>query len=151
MFISKGRSCGKSWTFERVVDMELTGYIKETVRGITKTECQDRCLSENAYTCKSASYDHMRNECHLSTEDRFTQPKSFLPKQGTDYLENQCESSKYRLSKNMYQTKFLKSGRLSFLLHISYNFETKFCNSRQKKFISPSLKFKYQSNIFHKN
>ena len=110
MFISKGRSCGKSWTFERVVDMELTGYIKETVRGITKTECQDRCLSENAYACKSASYDHMRNECHLSTEDRFTQPKSFLPKQGTDYLENQCESSKYRLSKNMYQTKFLKSG-----------------------------------------
>ena len=97
MFISKGRSCGKSWTFERVVDMELTGYIKETVRGITKTECQDRCLSENAYSCKSASYDHMRNECHLSTEDRFTQPKSFLPKQGTDYLENQCESSKYWL------------------------------------------------------
>ena len=36
-FISQGRSCGKSWTFERVVDMELTGYIKETVRGITKT------------------------------------------------------------------------------------------------------------------
>ena len=90
-----GRSCGKSWTFERVVDMELTGFVKETVRGITKTECQDRCLSENSYSCKSASYDHMRQECHLSTEDRFTQSKSFLAKQGTDYLENQCESSKY--------------------------------------------------------
>ena len=89
-----GRSCGKSWTFERVVDMELTGFVQETVRGITKTECQDRCLSENSYSCKSASYDHMRQECHLSTEDRFTQPKSFLAKQGTDYLENQCESSK---------------------------------------------------------
>ena len=110
MFISKGRSCGKSWTFERVVDMELTGYIKETVRGITKTECQDRCLSENAYSCKSASYDHMRNECHLSTEDRFTQPKSFLPKQGTDYLENQCESSKYRLSINKYHSNFSKKN-----------------------------------------
>ena len=75
--------------------MELNGFIKETVRGISKTECQDRCLSENSYSCKSASYDHMRQECHLSTEDRFTQPKSFLAKQGTDYLENQCESSKF--------------------------------------------------------
>ena len=74
--------------------MELSGFVKETVRGITKTECQDRCLSENSYSCKSASYDHVRQECHLSTEDRFTQPKAFLAKQGTDYLENQCESSK---------------------------------------------------------
>ena len=78
--------------------MELTGFVKETVRGISKTDCQDRCLSENSYSCKSASYDHMRQECHLSTEDRFTQPKAYLAKQGTDYLENQCESSKSDLS-----------------------------------------------------
>ena len=97
-----GRSCGNSWTFERVVDMELVGFVQETVRGITKTECEDRCLSENGYSCKSASYDHMRQECHLSTEDRFTQPKSFLARQGTDYLENQCESSTYTFTLNLY-------------------------------------------------
>ena len=33
-------------------------------------------------------------ECHLSEADRFSEPRSFVSKQGTDYLENQCESSK---------------------------------------------------------
>ena len=108
----QGRSCGKSWTFERVVDMELVGYVQETVRGITKTECEDRCLSENGYSCKSASYDHMRQECHLSIEDRFTQPKAFVAKQGTDYLENQCESSTYAcytITSSLYSFKHARS------------------------------------------
>ena len=47
------------------------------------------------FSCKSASYDHLRKECHLSEEDRFTRPEGFVVKQGSDYLENQCESSEY--------------------------------------------------------
>jgi hypothetical protein len=43
---------------------------------------------------RSANYDHLKQECHLSEEDRFSQPDAFLVKQGTDYLENQCQSSK---------------------------------------------------------
>ena len=87
-----GRNCGESYTFERVVDMELTSFVKETVRGISKTDCQDRCLSEKSYSCKSASYYHMLQECYLSTENRFTtQPNAMIKKNGTDYLENQCE------------------------------------------------------------
>ena len=62
----------------------------QTVRGLTKTECEDRCLSEAA--CKSANYDHANKECGLSRHDRFTKPNAFTVKQGVDYLENQCQS-----------------------------------------------------------
>ena len=59
---------------------------------MTKGECEDRCLSESV--CLSASYDHVRQECHLSREDRFTKPNDFVVRQGVDYLENQCQSGK---------------------------------------------------------
>ena len=112
--IFSGRSCGRTWTFERFIDRELAGHVDQTVsckqnrilkrnnfsqefnliqvRGVTKGECEDRCLSESV--CLSASYDHVRQECHLSREDRFTKPNDFVVRQGVDYLENQCQSGK---------------------------------------------------------
>lgn len=38
------------------------------------------------FDCKSASYDHLRKECHLSADDRHNNPDSFVTKAGTDYL-----------------------------------------------------------------
>ena len=91
---ASGRTCGAVWTFERYIDYELKGFIRDTHREISKTECEDLCLSESRFSCRSATYDHLRKECHLSEEDRFTQPGSFVVRQGSDYLENQCESRK---------------------------------------------------------
>ncbi|XP_023323415.1 uncharacterized protein LOC111697594 [Eurytemora carolleeae] len=88
----RGRTCGAVWTFERYIDFELRGFVRDTHRDISKTECQDLCLSESRFICRSATYDHLRKECYLSEEDRFTQPDSLLAKQGSDYLENQCQS-----------------------------------------------------------
>ena len=85
-----GRSCNALWTFERFVDKELRSNVRDTIRDVTKTECEDLCLSENRFDCRSASYDHLRNECHLSADDRHINPDSFVAKAGTDYLENQC-------------------------------------------------------------
>ncbi len=90
-----GRSCNALWTFERFVDKELRSNIRDTVRDVSKTECEDLCLSENRFDCRSASYDHLSKECHLSADDRFTNPDSFVSKQGTDYLENQCQARKF--------------------------------------------------------
>ena len=87
-----GRDCGAHWTFERFVDSELRGHVRETVRDVSKTECEERCLSSTAFPCMSASYDHLRKECLLSDQNRFTEPSDFVHKQGVDYLENQCES-----------------------------------------------------------
>ena len=90
-----GRSCNALWTFERMVDKELRSNVRDTIREVTKTDCEDLCLSENRFDCRSASYDHLTKECHLSADDRFTHPDAFVTKQGTDYLENQCQASKF--------------------------------------------------------
>ena len=42
-----GRSCNALWTFERFVDKELRTNVRDTIRDVTKTECEDLCLSEN--------------------------------------------------------------------------------------------------------
>ena len=91
-----GRSCNALWTFERMVDKELRSNVRDTIREVTKTDCEDLCLSENRFDCRSASYDHLTKECHLSADDRFTHPDAFVTKQGTDYLENQCQASKFK-------------------------------------------------------
>ena len=90
-----GRICNVLWTFERMVDKELRSNVRDTIREVTKTDCEDLCLSENRFDCRSASYDHLTKECHLSADDRFTHPDAFVTKQGTDYLENQCQASKF--------------------------------------------------------
>ncbi len=72
--------------------MELRVSTKDVVREISKTECQDLCLKETAFTCLSANYDHLRRECSLHDNNRFTRPDDFVSKPGVDYLENQCES-----------------------------------------------------------
>lgn len=91
-----GRSCSALWTFERFIDKELRTNIRDTIRDVTKTQCEDLCLGENRFECRSASYDHLLKECHLSVDDRHTSPESFVAKQGTDYLENQCSSKESR-------------------------------------------------------
>ena len=44
---AQGRSCGAVWTFERHVDTELRGFVRETQVNVTKTQCEDFCLSES--------------------------------------------------------------------------------------------------------
>ena len=119
-----GRTCNALWTFERMVDKELRSNVRDTIREVTKTDCEDLCLSENRFDCRSASYDHLTKECHLSADDRFTHPDAFVTKQGTDYLENQCQASKY-LVHSTYATYVLDfhNGFKSFLRK-HYNFDT---------------------------
>lgn len=38
----------------------------------------------------SASYEANRDECRLSSEDRYTQPQAFEMNPIYDYIENQC-------------------------------------------------------------
>ena len=80
-------------SFERFVDMELRvdeRDIRDTIRSVSKTECEDLCLKDNG--CLSASYDYVLEECLLSSQNRYTRPDAFMPRQGVDYLENQCKS-----------------------------------------------------------
>ena len=40
-----GRTCGAVWTFERYIDYELEGFVRDVQTEISKTECEDLCLS----------------------------------------------------------------------------------------------------------
>ncbi|XP_067133905.1 uncharacterized protein [Centruroides vittatus] len=89
--------CGsRMWTFDRVPDAFLDGYVEKDVTNIqTKEECQKLCLLEESFTCRSCDHDEVQKICRLSKEDRRTQPQAFreVPGSGRDYLENQCAAS----------------------------------------------------------
>ncbi|KAK8733712.1 hypothetical protein OTU49_006442, partial [Cherax quadricarinatus] len=82
--------CGLRWTFERVPNFELSGRDRETLNGISKSECIERCLEERRFVCRSANYEYARKLCRLSDQDRFSAPTSFQAAPNVDYLENQC-------------------------------------------------------------
>ncbi len=93
IYIVLGRDCGSLWSFERYVDRELVGSVRETARDVSKSECQALCLASQAFPCLSANYDHLLRECALSDANRFTRrPEDLVGRQGVDYLENQCQS-----------------------------------------------------------
>jgi len=69
--LSTGRDCGALWTFERFLDMELRVTPRETIRDVSKAECQDRCLKSSSFVCLSSVYDHLLEECYLNDVNRF--------------------------------------------------------------------------------
>ncbi|XP_063218616.1 uncharacterized protein LOC134528880 [Bacillus rossius redtenbacheri] len=98
-----GVTCGLAWTFERVPNYELRGFVNLQIPAVSRTQCEDRCLEERSFLCRSASYSNHRQECFLSSEDRFTQPHAFEVSMDTDYLENQCATSLSRCPYRSFQ------------------------------------------------
>ena len=47
LYLISGRTCGAVWTFERYIDYELEGFVRDVQTEISKTECEDLCLSES--------------------------------------------------------------------------------------------------------
>ncbi|XP_013789114.1 uncharacterized protein LOC106472986, partial [Limulus polyphemus] len=88
----KASGCERAWAFERVVGKELLGFDDRVIGDIpNKLECQELCLQERVFPCRSGEYDYTLQQCRLSTEDRRSQPSSFRPAIGdVDYFENQC-------------------------------------------------------------
>ncbi|XP_015905599.1 uncharacterized protein [Parasteatoda tepidariorum] len=84
--------CNRLWTFERVVGYEISGFDDRTVPGVSsRLQCEELCLREKGFICRSGEYDYSFQQCRLSSEDRRSQPSSFRPAFGdVDYFENQC-------------------------------------------------------------
>lgn len=48
-------------------------------------------IFQRRFTCRSAEYNYVTLQCHLSEEDRRTAPESsFVDATGVDYFENLC-------------------------------------------------------------
>lgn len=84
--------CPRLWTFERVVGYEISGFDDRTVPGVSsRLQCEELCLRERGFVCRSGEFDYAFQQCKLSSEDRRSQPSSFRPAFGdVDYFENQC-------------------------------------------------------------
>ena len=88
--------CEKAWTFERVMGRELKGFDNRVLSGVaSRLRCQELCLKERSFICRSGEYDYATQQCRLSSEDRRSQPTAFrvAPTSSIDYFENQCAST----------------------------------------------------------
>ena len=62
----------------------------------SRRDCEEMCLRERSFKCRSAEFDTVALTCTLSRETRRTKPKSFREARNIDYLENGCiDSSEY--------------------------------------------------------
>ncbi|KAJ3626559.1 hypothetical protein MTP99_017046 [Tenebrio molitor] len=94
--------CEKLWVFERVPGATLVGSdTKILPKTLTRTECQQNCLSEKKFECKSAKFritasdygpnDEPKGICILSDSDRHILPNAYRASGFDDeYFENQC-------------------------------------------------------------
>ena len=81
----------KAWSFERVVGMRLEGYDERVIANVpSRRDCEELCLRERGFKCRSASYNTVTLECALSPETRRTKPNSYRMSTNVEYLENQC-------------------------------------------------------------
>lgn len=86
----------KYWIFERVIGYELAPRLyNKTLKFVSsRRDCQEFCLEEKQFQCRSALYNDETSDCKLSSYDRrlATQEsayiKNFNPR--ISYLENQC-------------------------------------------------------------
>ncbi|KAI4469251.1 hypothetical protein MML48_2g00001034 [Holotrichia oblita] len=61
-----------------------------------RSECEDKCLSEFSFVCRSASFDSATRTCTLSRFTRRTHPEKWKDDPTSDYLENTCLSAERR-------------------------------------------------------
>ncbi len=81
----------KAWAFERIPNMELEGYnTKELNNVASRRDCEEYCLRERGFPCRSAEYNSASYKCVLSRETRRTKPGSMRAARNVDYLENGC-------------------------------------------------------------
>lgn len=70
-------------------------YIKTLNFVPSRRDCEEYCLQEREFPCRSALYNDETTECRLSQEDRRSSPGSYYRSRSIkiNYLENQCVRS----------------------------------------------------------
>ncbi|XP_048508388.1 uncharacterized protein LOC105687681 isoform X2 [Athalia rosae] len=66
------------------------------VSASNRTDCEDRCLNEFSFVCRSATYDAALRSCSLSRFTRRTHPELLEDDPNCDYLENTCLNAERR-------------------------------------------------------
>ena len=78
------------YVFERIPGYKLEGSDDKEVETKNRTECEDKCLNEHSFVCRSVTFNRKTSKCKLSKESRYTNPKGFKAESNSDYMENMC-------------------------------------------------------------
>jgi len=91
--------CDRAWSFERVMGYELEGFSKKRQRVATREDCQELCLNEKSFPCRSANFNNQTGDCKISDMDRHTVVGSgaFKPAANTEFLEANCVDDPVKL------------------------------------------------------
>ncbi|XP_049876727.1 uncharacterized protein LOC126374255 isoform X3 [Pectinophora gossypiella] len=93
------RECpSRRYVFERHARKRLKlppSDLKE-IMVANRTECEDKCLGEFSFVCRSATYDSQLRTCSLSRFTRRTHPELLEDDHNADYLENTCLNAERR-------------------------------------------------------
>lgn len=95
----------RMYVFERIPGYKMEGSatssssgssvtVEKEIMAENRTDCEDACLNEFSFPCRSASYDRASKKCRLSKETRYMNPKNFKSDPNADYMENLCLPSK---------------------------------------------------------
>lgn len=92
------RECpSRRYVFERHARKRLKlppSDLKE-IMVANRTECEDKCLGEFSFVCRSATFDSALRTCSLSRFTRRTHPELLEDDHNADYLENTCLNGKH--------------------------------------------------------
>lgn len=65
-----------------------------------RSDCEDKCLNEFSFVCRSANFDSTLRSCSLSRFTRRTHPELLEDDPNSDYLENTCLNGNFFLKKS---------------------------------------------------
>lgn len=60
------------------------------ITAANRSDCEDKCLNEFSFVCRSANFDSTMRTCSLSRFTRRTHPELLEDDPNSDYLENTC-------------------------------------------------------------
>ncbi|XP_037928574.1 uncharacterized protein LOC119662987, partial [Teleopsis dalmanni] len=93
------RECpSRRYVFERHPRKKLKlpiSDIKE-ITAANRSDCEDKCLNEFSFVCRSANFDSTMRSCTLSRFTRRTHPELMEDDANSDYLENTCLNAERR-------------------------------------------------------
>ncbi|XP_055531527.1 uncharacterized protein LOC129722245 isoform X6 [Wyeomyia smithii] len=146
------RECpSRRYVFERHPRKKLklpVSDIKE-VTAANRSDCEDKCLNEFSFVCRSANYDSTLRSCSMSRFTRRTHPELLEDDPNSDYLENTCLNAERRCDGLVVYVKE-ENKRLGgpFEVEIFNNMTLEECQSlclRAEKYFCRSIEFDDQS------
>ena len=103
--VIQSRCANKVYVFNRVPklkfiqDWELGNSVISVFDVKSRQDCQDLCLAQTQFPCRSASFQLSTSQCYLNEVTQESQPWRAQPDQDFDYLENVCLSGETRCSR----------------------------------------------------